>query len=204
MSLKMASWKDHIVAALNELGGEASYQELYPVLEKLRRKAGSSLTPKWKQTVQGTIEENSPDSLKFKPGRKPVFYSVQGIGKGRWALYPSFLSEDADDQEMSYESGLEGVLKEHHYLRRSRDPRLVEARKIIDDFTCQSCGYRRELFGRFVIEVHHLRPISSYQAEGQLSSIEDLICLCPRCHREAHSRSVGPLSLEELKALHSV
>jgi hypothetical protein len=114
------------------LGGEASYQELYPVLQKLRTVGGHELTPKWKQTVQGTIEENSPDSRKFRAGRDPVFYSVNGLGQGVWALYPKYLVDRKPNIKMRYQVGLEGISIESVYIRRSRDPRLAEQRKRLD------------------------------------------------------------------------
>jgi 5-methylcytosine-specific restriction protein A len=64
-----------------------------------------------------------------------------------------------------------------------------------DDFTCQACGFRLELNGRYVIEVHHVDPLSSGERE---SSLGDLVSLCPTCHRIAHLRSL-PYSVEEIR-----
>jgi hypothetical protein len=61
----VATWKVDLISALNELGGEAAYADLYPVIKRIRLDSGNELTEKWKQTVQGTIEKNSPNSAKF-------------------------------------------------------------------------------------------------------------------------------------------
>lgn len=197
----MAKWKDDIIQALNELGGQAVYADLYPVIERIRINSGHKLTDKWKQTVQGTIEENSPDSLKFKEGREAVFYSVSGLGKGTWALFQKFLTEESVvNEDFQYGQGIEGIQKEAVYLRRSRDPRLVEERKRLDDFTCQVCSYRKEIEGKFIIDVHHLWPLGALNSVV-ITSISDLICLCPNCHRAAHAGKEAPITVGILRRL---
>ena len=62
-----------------------------------------------------------------------------------------------------------------------------------DKNTCRACGF----FAREtrMLDVHHLNPI----AEGQRkTTLNDLVTLCPRCHRKAHTKS-PPLSVEEIK-----
>ena len=99
----------------------------------------------------------------------------------------------------AYEEGLEGILREVAYLKKSRDRELVEARKSKDDYTCQACGYRK-LVGKqkYIIDVHHLNPMGAI-SEVILTSIEDLICLCPNCHRVAHSSVSSPLTVVEIR-----
>jgi len=76
-----------------------------------------------------------------------------------------------------------------------------ETDKIIDDYTCQACSFRLEVSeGKFIIEVHHLNPLGEL-ANASLTSIDDLVCLCPTCHRIAHTRPRSPLPLAEIRAL---
>jgi predicted HNH restriction endonuclease len=35
--------------------------------------------------------------------------------------------------------------------------------------------------------------------EATVTSVDDLVCLCPTCHRIAHTRRDRPLSLDEVK-----
>ena len=63
-------------------------------------------------------------------------------------------------------------------------------------------------FGKFygdefsnMIEVHHIKPLSSIRKEYQLNPVEDLIPLCPNCHYVVHAKFDGDVeSLREILA----
>lgn len=202
--IKEDSWLTILIETYNELGGVANYQSVYPIAKRIRQERGGSWTAEAHATIRRTVEDNSKDSENFK-GRE-VFYSVKGIGKGTWGLLPDYLREPTQiESEIVgvnlYSEGLEGIIREARYLRKSRDPRLVESRKILDDFTCQACGYRKQVGEeKFIIDVHHVNPIGD-MAGPVITSIDDLICLCPNCHRIAHTGQALPLPIEELKKL---
>jgi len=80
---------------------------------------------------------------------------------------------------------IEGYKKDRVLTVSERDKALVKARKAHDKYTCQACGVHIEIEGKFVIECHHLNPIALGERE---TKIEDLISLCPTCHRIAHMR----------------
>lgn len=81
-----------------------------------------------------------------------------------------------------------------------RDKNIIQKRKEKDNFTCQVCRYKMEIDGKHIIECHHLNPISLGTRE---TSIDDLVSLCPTCHRIVHLRQ--PIySLAEVKNLISV
>ena len=93
---------------------------------------------------------------------------------------------------------IEGYKQDQQLYLAERDRSLVMKRKERDEFTCQACSFRFSVSGKHVIECHHLYPISLGKRETR---IEDLVSLCPNCHRIAHMRE--PIySLEELKQLH--
>lgn len=71
-------WVDDIVEALLQLGGEASYAELYPVLAQIRV---GPLTPSWNATVRRIIEDHSRDSANFRG-----VHLFDNVGRGRWRL----------------------------------------------------------------------------------------------------------------------
>ena len=58
-------WADDLVTALDELGGEAHLSEIYPTVRKIRLRAGRSVPPTLKQTVQGALERHSRASENF-------------------------------------------------------------------------------------------------------------------------------------------
>ena len=50
-----------------------------------------------------------------------------------------------------------------------------------DNYTCQNCGYVSK-----TINVHHIIPYRYFNNNYlKANNIDNLICLCPKCHREA-------------------
>lgn len=207
----MSTWLDDIIEAYNNLGGEAHYSELYPEVEKIRLKNNASWYDKVENTIQRCVQTHSSDSAGFDPKNKnvlykDVFYSVNGLSLGTWGLLPQYRIKKIEDEndnitEQSYTEGLEGIVKERTYLTKTRDIKLVEERKRIDNFTCQACGFCLKIKGNhYVIDVHHLNPIGLLD-DVSITKVDELICLCPNCHRIAHSRREKPLTVFEIKNL---
>jgi len=94
------------------------------------------------------------------------------------------------------ESAQEGYLQDRTLLSRKRDQKLVKQRKKMDNYQCQSCDFLLIIEGKSIIECHHLFPLNFGERD---TKIEDLVCLCPTCHRIAHLRK-NPLNLEEIKS----
>lgn len=201
-TVKPNTWLSDLISVYNELGGTAPYRDVYRLAEQKRVTRGASWTREAAASIRRTVEDHAESSNNFRG--KAVFYSVNGHGRGVWGLLPEYLKSDAATADKSlpaYEQGLEGIIRETSYLRRSRDPRLVEARKIIDDYTCQVCSFRLEVAeDTFIIDVHHLNPVGSMSGIV-LTSINDLVCVCPNCHRTAHTGRGTPLPLSEIRVL---
>ncbi|QDE31730.1 HNH endonuclease [Shewanella polaris] len=90
---------------------------------------------------------------------------------------------------------IEGYEIDRKILSGARNSSLARQRKQMDSYKCIACGFKLKLNGRFVIECHHKDPIGT---EGvRETSLEDLISLCPTCHRISHTRE-KPLSLNEI------
>lgn len=83
------------------------------------------------------------------------------------------------------ERAVEGYKKDQRLYRSERDAKLAELRKQQDGHICQACGFKLKVSGHFVIECHHTNPISLGIRE---TSLNDLVSLCPTCHRIAHTR----------------
>ena len=71
---------------------------------------------------------------------------------------------------------------------------------------CAVCGFDfgeayGELFGG-MIEVHHIKPVSSYEKATLVDPAHDLIPLCANCHRAIH-RINPPMMPDELKNLYA-
>jgi 5-methylcytosine-specific restriction protein A len=105
-------------------------------------------------------------------------------------------SDQEKDIKKDYElKVIEGQIQESKILGRKRNRIIVEERKKYDNFTCQACNFRAYVNGEYVIECHHKNPLR----REQNTSLDDLVCLCPTCHRIAHRRE-NPYSVEEIKS----
>jgi hypothetical protein len=94
---------------------------------------------------------------------------------------------------------LEGYRAERLVMCAERNRGLVDERKRVDENRCVVCGFRLVVNGSYVICVHHLNQLADAPG-GVLTSIKDLVCLCPTCHQIAHMRR-PPFTLEEIQQL---
>lgn len=105
-------------------------------------------------------------------------------------------SDSTGINSLDSDSAQEGYLQDRTLLSRKRDQKLVKQRKELDNFTCQVCDFSLTIEGKSIIECHHMFPLSFGERE---TKIEDLVCLCPTCHRIAHLRK-EPLNIDEIKS----
>lgn len=199
-SLKEGSWLHDLVVIYNQLGGQASYSDVYQLAQRRRQARGATWTSEATATIRRTVEDHAESSSNYRGDA--VFYSVRGHGMGVWALLPEYITPTTPPSDSpAYLEGLEGIAQERRYLLRSRNSKLVEARKLHDDFTCQACNFHLEISeGKCVIEVHHLKPLGEL-VDATVTTINDLICLCPTCHRIAHTQPKTPLEITAIRAL---
>lgn len=100
---------------------------------------------------------------------------------------------------------LEGDVVEAHGTRYERDPKAK--RDCISRYGCKCCicGFDfEEVYGRIgidFIEIHHLKPISSYNGEHIIVPAEDLCPLCSNCHSMVHRRRPTPYTIYEIKEM---
>ena len=95
------------------------------------------------------------------------------------------------------------IVKEMDVVRRN--PQLRQ--QCIDryGYQCQCCGmnfaefYGEELGANF-IEVHHLKPISTYEEDGKPENfLENLVPLCSNCHSMIHHIKKSEHPLRDLR-----
>lgn len=104
----------------------------------------------------------------------------------------------------------EGRLQETSTSRYERNPKAREAclahfkRCHGGRIFCAVCGFDFEkVYGavfRNYIHVHHLNPISSFEAEHAIHPETDLIPICPNCHAVAHAIK-PPYTPEQIRAM---
>lgn len=192
------TWKEEIIESLKRLGGDAVYSDLYADIEKNTKRDLSSLRD-YKAQIRGAIESSSSDSEVFKGkvgDHNDIFFSIHGLGKGHWGL------RNEDDYKgikinltASLEEFPEGkqVLKKH--LSRERNSSLILTAK--NNFIknngslfCEACSFNFE--DKYIdeinidfIEAHHLKPVSEMK-DNETTNIDDIVMLCPNCHRMIH------------------
>ena len=100
----------------------------------------------------------------------------------------------------------EGKSFEKTGIEYERDPKLRKAVIERDGYVCRVCGKSlEETYGSYakkLIEVHHCVPVSSNNGASFESSIEDMIAICPNCHRVLHHRfpeKPGKKAIEKLQ-----
>jgi 5-methylcytosine-specific restriction enzyme A len=118
---------------------------------------------------------------------------------------------DRDFKDLIIEEGFTVAVPEKAKRKRSR--KLTEiARKHFtenDIIRCKGCKFSfNEFYGdsaRNYIEVHHLKPIFTYQEEDISKSVDEalknLAPLCANCHRMMHRKTTHVLSIDELHEL---
>ena len=83
--LKEGGWCHDLYETLEQLGGWASLHDIYKNAIERRRNAGRSVTRESEATIRRTLEDHSSDSKNYRGG-PDVFYMLEGVGKGVWAL----------------------------------------------------------------------------------------------------------------------
>lgn len=102
---------------------------------------------------------------------------------------------------------IEGAVSWAQVKRRERNPRNRLLCLRIHGEQCVACGLKpREKYGDAgsIIEVHHLEPVATLAQPRPYDPEQDLVPLCPNCHRALHTRRHVPLSIAELQELMSV
>lgn len=112
--------------------------------------------------------------------------SLTGVKTNKEKSKHSEVEEEHEYYHIDDVRAFEGYKTDRIILASSRNQKIVRQRKILDEYTCQACGISITIEGKSVIECHHLNPLSeTLEIE---TTINDLISLCPTCHRIAHLR----------------
>ena len=120
--------------------------------------------------------------------------ACQSYWKSSWQRWRIGENALANEQEVE-----EGLQQDRLSSFRRRNANLVAERKRLDKFTCQVCHFRLKVGDKYIIDCHHRNPLGNTDSTV-VTSISDLVCLCPTCHRIAHSRRY-PLSEIEIRSL---
>lgn len=116
------------------------------------------------------------------------------------------IERDIESEELE-EKGprKEGRVKEYYGKRYERSPINRQQAIKHHGLSCNACGFNFEKVygarGSTYIEVHHIKPIHTYEEEQHVDPKTDLTTVCANCHRMMHRNSQDILSIHELKLL---
>ncbi|MFR1434933.1 MAG: hypothetical protein ACLSS9_06755 [Acutalibacteraceae bacterium] len=88
------SWLNEVIEVIQLLGGEAHYEDIYRLIYE-RQIINFEDNPNWQAAVRQNIEMHSSDSAAYS-GKKNIFYTVAGKGRGIWGLRPSYVRRNDD------------------------------------------------------------------------------------------------------------
>lgn len=190
----MSSWEKDITQALENLGGVASYDDIYSEISKLR----SDLPKTWKAVIRRRIQDLSSDSDGFKHGQD-LFYSVNGLGAGMWGLRNKLVQTP---KAADLPAGTKEPEREYTTTYRVlRDTNLARKLKLLHNNSCQICGLQIQLpNGNLYSEAHHIIPLGT--PHNGSDTPENIIVLCPNHHVMCDYGAIE-LSLEEIKQVSS-
>ena len=111
--------------------------------------------------------------------------------------------ENFDSHDLEFQS--EGRVKEYYGKRYERSPKNRKEAIRIHGLCCKACGFNFEKTygerGASFIEVHHVKPIHTYEEEQTVDPYNDLIPVCSNCHRIIHRNPKNILTVDQVKAL---
>ncbi|WP_460917893.1 HNH endonuclease [Salinarchaeum chitinilyticum] len=70
------------------------------------------------------------------------------------------------------------------------------AARVRDEYRCQVCGIEKSQTGRNP-DVHHIRPVRSFDDPGKAHRLDNVVSLCRPCHRKVEAGSISLPSPED-------
>jgi predicted HNH restriction endonuclease len=114
------------------------------------------------------------------------------------------VSEDLSSYELENEY-FEGDRKSRLSSYYERNAKLRIAAIKIHGLVCKVCGFDFKNFygehGAGFIEVHHLKPVSTFETLTNVSPGNDMTAVCSNCHRMLHRNKDRTLTPSELREL---
>jgi hypothetical protein len=172
LGIFMPTWLEDISAAYANLGGVASYSDLYREIQRIRP---GPLPESWQAIIRAVVEDNSSDSARFKGNDR--FFSAQGLGGGVWGLRTSVpTTPQPSDIEPPNTERVAATT-----YRVLRDTLLARTIKVLHRHHCQLCGETIALpSGLCYSEAHHIRPLGTPHNGFDIAA--NILVLCPKHH----------------------
>jgi 5-methylcytosine-specific restriction endonuclease McrA len=135
--------------------------------------------------------------LKSQFGVVACYSSHSEAQEACWRYWGRKAQQPNDDNAVE-----EGLKQDRTRMFHSRNRSIIQRRKDLDKYTCQSCQFRLKIGRIWIIDCHHKYPFGLNDGV-RITRINDLMCLCPTCHRIAHTRN-PPCNLEEIRRIRGI
>ena len=127
-----------------------------------------------------------PENRAPKPDRVEEFLEMTSLGHK--IIVPTFEVFASDPSDIEF---IEGNRKRVEHFRVERSGRLRKYyRQVNPQPVCCACGAdmsQRYPWTEYMLDIHHLLPLSSTVAiSTRGTSLNDIVGLCPSCHRAIH------------------
>jgi predicted HNH restriction endonuclease len=112
------------------------------------------------------------------------------------------------DENTTINEGTQNIVKTKVYKRSSKlREKAIQFYTMDNRIKCKACCFDFEDFygeyGKGFIEIHHQKPVFQFDGDDIEQTItqalENVVPVCPNCHRMIHRSRVEPLSLEAIK-----
>ncbi|WP_201510237.1 HNH endonuclease [Psychrobacter alimentarius] len=110
-----------------------------------------------------------------------------------------------ENYQDSLESLSEGKKSKRYITTYERNPKYRKQAIAIHGNSCSACGFNfGDFYGKYAegfIHIHHIVPVSEFEAPKTIDPETDLIPLCANCHAVVHRERDKTLLITELKYL---
>lgn len=118
---------------------------------------------------------------------------------------PTIAFPPEPEPDSDFESGEEGSKVLRYVTTYERDPRYRRQALAIHGLRCAACdvdmGERYGAHAQGLIHVHHVVPVSQYDAPKKVDPAVDLVPVCPNCHAVIHRKKSQTLTVGQVRAL---
>lgn len=183
----------------------SSKGDLFATIEKYRKFSVAVVAKR----VDGSFYERIPANRESSFWRDGVRDSddetLSNVLSAAGEKWTDTVREPEPDQTEELTSGQEGQASRRYVTTYERDPAYRRQALAIHGFSCAACGVnmskRYGIHAEGLIHVHHVQPVSTYEAPRRVDPAVDLVSLCPNCHAVVHYRKDRTLSVEDVRQM---
>ncbi len=99
-----------------------------------------------------------------------------------WIIPISDTTIEIEEEIINENYKAEGALQSGKIVFYERNSKFIKERKESSKYRCQACDFH---YNNRIVEGHHLKPLS-LNKKSKVPQKEDVVILCPNCHRIAH------------------